>query len=436
MIGMRAMIAGLLVAGFASTASPQSGPFGGPVPVPTDDNRAQIETAYQRALTNARALGLTAPPNQQIVPPAARGSFKKIDFPLRLMPNSRNARPNGIGNFVDRDNTSNIKDFACGTRTYDGHRGTDLFLLPFGWSTMDNQEAEIIAAAPGTIVDKNDGEFDRQCTLNGDPANYVIVLQDDGAYALYWHMKSGTPTTKAIGQTVVKGEHLGFVGSSGSSTNPHLHFEMRDGSLNGTTVDPFAGTCGDATTLWKHQWSAPLDDRLVLLGTSNAPPELPDRCTLADNPHLSNTFQPGAAFYPLIGLRDQTPTDVVTATVFRPDGTTFFTSQSGVPPTLFQSASWYWTLNLPANAPTGAWKVRAVLGSQQLEHAFYVGTPPAAASLVAAVLPSSRSVQAGSTATVFSSIINFGSATAFGLLDRGGNAVRRHVLISDRRPPD
>jgi murein DD-endopeptidase MepM/ murein hydrolase activator NlpD len=51
-------------------------------------------------------------------------------------------------------------------------------------------------------------------------------------YVLYGHMKD-VPSVK-LGQTVKMGDQLGNVGNTGSSSNPHLHFEMRIGPSNAT----------------------------------------------------------------------------------------------------------------------------------------------------------------------------------------------------------
>ena len=42
-------------------------------------------------------------------------------------------------------------------------------------------------------------------------------------------------TAVSVGQSIARGEVLGYVGCSGMCTGPHLHFEVR---LNGRTVDP------------------------------------------------------------------------------------------------------------------------------------------------------------------------------------------------------
>ena len=70
------------------------------------------------------------------------------------------------------------------------------------------------------------------CCGNGY-GNHVIIMHDDGTYStLYGHMSS---ITVSVGAYVNKGDVIGYVGSTGWSTGPHLHFEVRK---NGTAVDP------------------------------------------------------------------------------------------------------------------------------------------------------------------------------------------------------
>ncbi len=86
-------------------------------------------------------------------------------------------------------------------------------------------------------------------------ANSIIIQHADGTYALYWHMKNGSVTSKTVGQTVEVGEYLGVVGSSGSSSGPHLHFEIRTSAASNSYKDPFSGTCNllNATSWWASQ---------------------------------------------------------------------------------------------------------------------------------------------------------------------------------------
>ena len=58
--------------------------------------------------------------------------------------------------------------------------------------------------------------------------NYVVIRHPWGEYSLYAHLKPGVARV-TVGQTVAAGEVIGQVGSSGSSTEPHLHFQVCDG---------------------------------------------------------------------------------------------------------------------------------------------------------------------------------------------------------------
>ena len=66
----------------------------------------------------------------------------------------------------------------------------------------------------------------------GGYGNYIIIDHGNGNMTLYAHMSQMSAST---GQTVKQGQTIGFVGSTGMSTGPHLHFEVYVG---GTRVDP------------------------------------------------------------------------------------------------------------------------------------------------------------------------------------------------------
>ena len=74
-----------------------------------------------------------------------------------------------ISNYFDHDENApnSVEDYNCGTRTYDtdsgyNHQGIDIYTWPFSYK-MDGDQAEIIAAAAGQIIDKRDGIYDRNC---------------------------------------------------------------------------------------------------------------------------------------------------------------------------------------------------------------------------------------------------------------------------------
>lgn len=69
-------------------------------------------------------------------------------------------------------------------------------------------------------------------TYNSSYGNYVIVDHGNGIASLYAHL-SGFAVS--VGQSVSQGQTVGYIGSTGTSTGPHLHFEIR---VNGTHRNP------------------------------------------------------------------------------------------------------------------------------------------------------------------------------------------------------
>ena len=62
--------------------------------------------------------------------------------------------------------------------------------------------------------------------------NYVVINHGDGFSTLYAHM---THYIVSYGEYVEQGQTIGYVGSTGYSTGPHLHFTI---FYNGSTVNP------------------------------------------------------------------------------------------------------------------------------------------------------------------------------------------------------
>lgn len=83
--------------------------------------------------------------------------------------------------------------------------------------------AEILAAASGTVTTAG--------WVSGY-GNYTVIDHGGGTMTAYGHQSS---IIVSVGQYVEQGQVIGYVGSTGNSTGPHLHFEVYQ---NGSTVDP------------------------------------------------------------------------------------------------------------------------------------------------------------------------------------------------------
>ena len=298
-----------------------------------------------------------------------------FSWPLQAAKGLTDYGYHGVGAFVDHNaaNPNQLQDWFCGTRTYDlsgyNHQGTDIFLWPFKWNKMDQDQVEVIAAAPGTLLLKHDGNFDRNCAANSDPWNGVYIQHADGSVAWYVHLKKGSVTSKPVGSAVNRGEYLGVVGSSGGSTGPHLHFEVHD--AGGQVIDPYAGPCNNISSWWIAQ--RPYYDSAVnSLTTGDAPPVFPS----CPNPETSNSkdqFNPGETVYFTTYYRDLLSSQQSLFTVYQPDGTVY-RSWSYTPSSSHSSSSYSWhSYTLEAGVPSGLWKFQAIFNGQTYEHTFSVG---------------------------------------------------------------
>ena len=104
-----------------------------------------------------------------------------------------------------------IRPIAGGVRTQGlhGYNGIDL---------ASSVGTPIIAAASGEVI------ISRPTGWNGGYGQYIVISHPNGTQTLYGHLSKNYVYD---GESVVKGQVIGLMGSTGNSTGSHLHFEIR-----------------------------------------------------------------------------------------------------------------------------------------------------------------------------------------------------------------
>jgi murein DD-endopeptidase MepM/ murein hydrolase activator NlpD len=161
-----------------------------------------IQRSYQTAWTQAQVgVGLAMVNNKLPVGRTIQGlnlSWPMVSFTI--------TQPFGPSNVALEPAYGPFKHF---------HTGVDI-AAPLGTPVM--------AAADGLVVAVGHGNFGY--------GNYVVVAHGGGIATLYAHLLQ---TNASVGDKVARGQVIGLEGSTGFSTGPHVHFELR---INDQAVDP------------------------------------------------------------------------------------------------------------------------------------------------------------------------------------------------------
>ena len=161
---------------------------------------AQEEAARKaKAQNNANSGSTSASNNKTTTTSVSSYSGGKVGWPCPS--SSRITSPYGYRILFG------VRDFQTG--------------IDIGASTGSN----IVAAESGTVILANYG-------WNGGYGNYIIINHGNGITTRYAHASQLYVTA---GQTVSKGQVIAAVGTTGNSTGPHLHFEVRE---NGSHKNP------------------------------------------------------------------------------------------------------------------------------------------------------------------------------------------------------
>ncbi|WP_324502847.1 M23 family metallopeptidase [Nocardioides sp.] len=109
------------------------------------------------------------------------------------------------------------------------------------WSSMHT--GLDFAAPPGTPIYAVAGGVVTSVGYDGAYGNKTVITLDDGTELWFCHQ---TSFLVSVGQEVRSGEQIGTVGSTGHTTGPHLHLEVRPGG--GDPVDPYAALVAHGVT--------------------------------------------------------------------------------------------------------------------------------------------------------------------------------------------
>lgn len=111
--------------------------------------------------------------------------------------------------------------------SYYGYRSN-----PFGYGPSEFHAGVDIAGPSGTSIYAADGGTVTHAGWKGSYGNLIIISHGNGMETRYAHL-SGFGVS--VGQSVSRGQRIASMGTTGRSTGPHLHFEVR---INGNTQNP------------------------------------------------------------------------------------------------------------------------------------------------------------------------------------------------------
>jgi murein DD-endopeptidase MepM/ murein hydrolase activator NlpD len=319
--------------------------------------------------------------------------------------------------YVDWGLESDVLDHACGNKTYDGHQGTDFLIRSF--AAMD-EGVTVLAAEAGEVIALVDSLFDREKTV--DPSrgfgNYIALKHLNGYYTYYAHLAQNSALV-AVGDLVEQGQPIASVGSSGNSSDPHLHFELWWDSLQ--WVDPFGGTCGNALSLWLEE--LPYDTSFAVW-TSGLTHLFPELDVLREEPTRRFSFHGEDEYIAywsiLYGVRKG---DVFRIEWFDPEGFLWFSFDYEA-----LDDAWYfyyWSyIDMPPTEKGGDWLVKVSRNGLVMDEIGFVVETQSANHPHQRGLQFSISPNPSSALTRIEWDVNLQEPMGLDLLDSSGNRLR------------
>ncbi len=211
------------------TNSPSVMPRSASMPAPASDSSNPVEWAKnvasnawregEQLIAGATQFVTGAPAQASTIPTNAVATTSGVP----AMPASSNASPatsTGVGasgnvSFIDPLGGAGKATSGFGIRKHPIH------------GTPKMHEGQDLAAPEGTpILAAAAGKVKQKPFNAGGYGHYIDIFHANGTSTRYAHMKNPSPL--ADGTEVTQGQQIGLVGSTGGSTGPHLHFEVRN----------------------------------------------------------------------------------------------------------------------------------------------------------------------------------------------------------------
>jgi hypothetical protein len=318
-------------------------------------------------------------------------------------------------NFVDQNTAAGVQDWNCGARTYNGHRGIDIDLWPFTWSMMDNNYVAVIAAASGRVVSVTDNlNNENNCGQAGENTNwnFIAIRHADSSTSIYGHIRTNSARV-VVGQNVSVGQLIAFVGSSGNSSNPHLHFEVNSTAVTNSQVaglvDPYTGACNtlNAATWWQNQkpyW----EPAIVRVMTHRTRPSLTgyngnsNFCRAGEAKNARADFGPNDSIYFGVAMRDYLQNQSFTIAVFDPGGGQWFSETNTNTGLAIPRRYYVFDRRLPGNAASGTYRVVVTFNGTSSVYFFSINCP--ATQNVTGAIAGQQGFKASSSITSTASI--------------------------------
>ncbi len=188
-----------------------------------DKYKVDPEAILESTLNNIDLTNPTFIPGEHVMIPGGKG--ESVSF-------FSGEIPRGSAGTLARVMGDGGCDTSAGGAVGDGNFGNPIpggIVIGNDWIPGVHQAVDLGSSSSNTVVAADSGVVVYSGWANGGYGITVVIDHGNGFQTLYAHLST---TTVGCGASVGQGTQIGVVGSTGNSTGPHLHFEIRYMGLN------------------------------------------------------------------------------------------------------------------------------------------------------------------------------------------------------------